>query len=144
MLSQSGVVSNKWFSSKTNSNNNCINGNNNNNCCNKKRRIDETNVITIKDSIINNISQLYLSSKLSDITIIVENESISCHKSILGSQSDFFEALFTTEMIESKQTEIELKETNAYLFRILLRLCYFGELDLNALTPHYIIDLFGI
>jgi len=135
MLSQSAVRDNKWIVNNMTNNNNC--------CNNKKRRIDETNVIDIKESIISNISQLYLSSKLSDITIVVENESIPCHKSILASQSHFFEAMFTTQMIESKQTQIELKETNAYLFRLLLKLTYFGELDLDALTPNIVVKLFG-
>ena len=124
-----------------------MNPKNNELICNKKRRFGDhllPNVMDVKDSIVANFSQLYLSPKYSDITLKVDNESIVCHKSILGSQSDFFDKLFSCQMMESTQNEIQLKETDPKLFRLLLKLTYFGEIDLQDIQPMDIIKLFGI
>ena len=110
----------------------------------KKRRINESeNLMDVKESIITTFSQLYLSPKFSDISIKVENETIACHKSLLCTQSDFFGRLLDSQMIESNESEIELKETDPQLFKLVLKLSYFGQIDLQELSPNDIIKLFG-
>ncbi|CAG2162474.1 unnamed protein product [Oppiella nova] len=119
----------------------------------KKRRFagnttdDQTSdslVMDMKDMIITNYSQLYLSTKFSDIVIKVEDQSMPCHKLVLGSQSDFFDRLFETQMLESTQSEVELKETDPQLFRLLLKLTYCGRIHLQSLDPTDVIKLYGL
>ncbi|XP_054155401.1 BTB/POZ domain-containing protein 9-like [Oppia nitens] len=102
-------------------------------------------VMNLTDAVIANFSSLYLSTKFSDVTIKVDTESIAGHKSVLGSQSDFFERLFESEMLESSQREIELKETDPEVFKMLLKLAYCGRLDLHELADQSdIIRVFGL
>ncbi|CAG2117189.1 unnamed protein product [Medioppia subpectinata] len=104
-------------------------------------------VIDMRDAVIANQSQLFSSPKFSDVTIAVEDVSIPCHKAILGSQSDFFDRLFESQMSESRLTANEplvLRDTDPQLFRVLLKLVYSGRLDFQELEPMDVIKLFGL
>ena len=110
----------------------------------KRRRMTGHDVMDLKDQIVANFSQLYLSAKLSDITIKVDKETIAAHKMILGINSDFFDRLFSSPMMESTQSEVELKETDPRVFRLLLKLTYFGHLDFSEMSPEDIIRVFSM
>ena len=69
-----------------------------------------------------------------DITLIAGGEQIPCHKAKLAESSSYFQAMFRTDMIESKASTVELKAVHAHLLRILVQYCYSHELDLTVDT----------
>ncbi|CAG2181091.1 unnamed protein product, partial [Oppiella nova] len=76
------------------------------------------------DQIITDRMSLFLRPEISDFVIIVGDQRLNVHKSVLMSSSEYFSALFNSEMIETKNREITLKETLIKPFVIVLRLAY--------------------
>lgn len=66
-----------------------------------------------------------------DITLIAEGQKFRAHKVVLAACSDYFRAMFTGNMLESRQNEIALNGVSADGFRILLDYAYTCLLSLN-------------
>lgn len=66
-----------------------------------------------------------------DITLIVGEKKIACHKAKLSESSSYFQAMFNSNMLESKAANVELKDVQAHLVRKLVQYCYSHELDLT-------------
>lgn len=66
------------------------------------------------------------------------------HRLILAAQSPFFEAMFFNPcMIESTAKEVQLKEIDADVFEILLKIVYSGYLDdITQQTPEKLVRLY--
>ena len=47
-----------------------------------------------------------------DVTLVAGNVEIPCHKEVIRNCSEYFAAMFSSQMIESTQDRIELKEVN--------------------------------
>lgn len=60
-------------------------------------------------NILAGLNDLRKKEELLDITLIVQNEVFHAHKAVLAACSDYFRAMFTDNMLESRQTEIVLK-----------------------------------
>lgn len=75
---------------------------------------------------------------LFDITIIVDNKSFKAHKTVLAACSDYFRAMFTEPMLESRQNEIKLNGVTAKGFQILLDYFYTSQIEL---TPSNVQDI---
>ncbi|XP_054155637.1 uncharacterized protein LOC128954095 [Oppia nitens] len=69
-------------------------------------------------------SSLFLKTTDSDFVVIVGDQRLCVHKSILQSSSEYFMALFNSDMIETKTKEIVLKETLVKPFLLVLKLTY--------------------
>lgn len=86
--------------------------------------------ILLHRQVLSNYESLYANNRLSDVKIIIEDSEFKVHRLILAAQSRFFEAMFfNPSMIESNNSEIQLKETDPDVFRILLKLVYSGSLE---------------
>lgn len=109
----------------------------------KKRRIGNQWTVDLKGVVVANLSQLYLSDRMSDVCLKVGDHSIPAHKSLLASHSDFFDRLFASPMIESSQSTIELKQTDPRLFRLLLKLIYFGQISFEEITSQDLVKVFS-
>ena len=66
---------------------------------------------------------------LSDVTILIGNQSIYCHKNILAYRCQYFHSLFMSNMKESIQGEIEIKEASYEAVYALLLYLYTGEIQ---------------
>jgi len=77
---------------------------------------------------------------LCDVTVQVGNKNIPAHRAVLASASQYFHAMFTGEMSESKQNVIILKEVDATALELLIEYCYTAEVtvteeNVQALLP---------
>ncbi|XP_049790538.1 kelch-like protein 26 isoform X1 [Schistocerca nitens] len=68
---------------------------------------------------------------LLDVTLVAEGEAFQAHRVVLASCSDYFRAMFTDAMRESRQSEICLNGVTAAGMRLLLDYAYTSRLALN-------------
>ncbi|XP_061172910.1 BTB/POZ domain-containing protein 9-like [Saccostrea echinata] len=93
-----------------------------------------------------NLGDLVENSDYSDITLIVENVPFPAHKVILATRSEYFRALLYGGMKESQPgtTQVELKDTSASAFSILLKYMYSGRLNLLEIKDENLLDILGM
>ncbi|KAJ9587276.1 hypothetical protein L9F63_019207 [Diploptera punctata] len=68
---------------------------------------------------------------LLDVTLVADGEAFQAHRVVLASCSDYFRAMFTDAMRESRQSEICLNGVTAAGMRLLLDYAYTSRLALN-------------
>jgi len=96
---------------------------------------------------VNNLSEdiasLFQQEVFCDVNLVVEDSSFPAHKIILAARSDYFRALLFGGLSESdpKCDKIELKDTNAAAFYILLKYIYSGRIELMSLKEELILDV---
>ena len=52
---------------------------------------------------------------LPDVTLVAGDTEIPCHRGVISKCSEYFEAMFESQMLESTQDRIELKEVTSIL-----------------------------
>ncbi|KAH9390009.1 BTB/POZ domain-containing protein 9 [Tyrophagus putrescentiae] len=73
---------------------------------------------------------LYREGRLTDVKIAIGGSEFNAHKLVLASQSPFFETMFfNAHMLESRAEAVTLKETDAEIFALLLKVVYGGRLE---------------
>ena len=77
------------------------------------------------------LNSLFENGELTDIVIRVGDEKIKAHKAILASCSPFLRAMFTINMKESQENEIELKEVKPEVLGLMVRYMYTGEVEVT-------------
>ncbi|XP_013381351.1 kelch-like protein 24 [Lingula anatina] len=75
----------------------------------------------------NGIHRLKKKAVFCDVTIDVAGQKFPCHKVVLASISNYFEAMFTNPMAESKSAEIEMKDMEPLVFETILDFIYSGK-----------------
>ncbi|RWS03904.1 hypothetical protein B4U79_19110, partial [Dinothrombium tinctorium] len=87
------------------------------------------------------VSQLYLSAHLSDIAIVIDDEKIPCHKTILAATSPFFEKC----LFDEKHVGNELiLDTSKQSFLPALKFMYTGELEFDNIDEDRLIEFFSL
>ncbi|KAF2354944.1 BTB/POZ domain [Trinorchestia longiramus] len=66
-----------------------------------------------------------------DVTLIAEGEHFKAHRLLLAACSDYFQAMFTDEMLERKQEDIVLHGVSAVGLHSILKYVYSGVLELD-------------
>jgi len=85
-------------------------------------------------------SDYYDNPTFSDITVVVGNREIRCHKLILN-KIPYFEALFRTTMKESTSQRVVLEEVETAHVEMMLKYAY-GTLTLFLIPPEELIELY--
>ncbi|XP_035678943.1 kelch-like protein 42 [Branchiostoma floridae] len=67
----------------------------------------------------------------SDITVCVEETSFLVHRRVLEESSDYFRAMFECDMMESRQSEVQLHDFRAEIFETVLDFLYTSEFCLD-------------
>jgi len=100
--------------------------------------------IDFTDGHLAQVGELFLSDLFSDVTLVVEGQSLSAHRVILAAKSDYFRTLLTSGMKESYSKEVELKDTPIQAFRLLLRFIYTGQMSLEEQELEVVLDVLGL
>lgn len=80
---------------------------------------------------------------LIDVNLNVNGKILPVHKVVLSAYSIYFRTLFTIGMIESKQSEIKIEESNPKLFEQVIDYFY-GEIDIKINTWETLMDFIEI
>jgi kelch-like protein 20 len=94
---------------------------------NKLSRVSERHPKLILDQ----IQQLRRNNELCDVLITCGNLKINAHKIILSSSSPYFRAMFTCELVESKQTEIRINDLDELAMEMLIDFCYTSKITVD-------------
>lgn len=74
--------------------------------------------------ILQSINRLRKKNRLCDVTLKVESREFPAHRVVLSACSDYFCAMFTSDMAESQKAEVELQGLSADTMEILLEFVY--------------------
>ncbi|XP_023216985.1 kelch-like protein 5 [Centruroides sculpturatus] len=80
------------------------------------------------------MKSLFVNRQLTDVVLKVENLRIPAHRLVLSAASDYFAAMFTNDLREAFQQEVELQAVNAEALQALIYYCYTGEIDIHEDT----------
>ena len=82
--------------------------------------------------LLHDVSHLYAEGLFSDVTLCAGNDEIKCHRNILAASSAYFLGMFQSELDESRQSKIPIKEMEASTLRLVLNYIYTGSVDLSV------------
>jgi len=92
--------------------------------------------------------ELYMNEPTSDVILVMGTDKIPAHKSVLMGCSDYFDAMFNSEMIECNLNEVKVEESLSQQFVFVLRIAYgftisaheLNDLSFNGLFDSLIIS----
>jgi len=82
--------------------------------------------------LLHSLSHLYADGLFTDVTLCVCNEEFKCHRNILAASSAFFMGMFQSELDESHQTTIPIKQMEASTLRHVLNYVYTGKVEMSV------------
>ena len=89
--------------------------------------------INHSSSVAEDISQLFLNEKLSDMVFIVEGKQIVAHKVVLAARSHTFrDLLFESTPLIACKREIHINDCSALSFKNFIKYIYTGKLSLTG------------
>ncbi|XP_050426283.1 BTB/POZ domain-containing protein 9-like [Adelges cooleyi] len=94
--------------------------------------------------LVNDISDLYLDERFSDVIFVVENEEFHAHRAVLASRSEYFRVLLYGGHIESHQKNVPIEKATATSFKVFLEYIYTGQMNLTILEGNVILELLSL
>lgn len=83
--------------------------------------------------VVKSIMDLSLEDGLfADVTVTVDGKEFHLHRLVLSAQSSFFRSMFTSNLKESYNRSIELKDVSASVFQLLIGYIYHGTIKLRV------------
>ncbi|KAK3739602.1 hypothetical protein QZH41_011223 [Actinostola sp. cb2023] len=77
---------------------------------------------------------------LCDVVLVVQREEFPAHKGILAANSNYFMAMFTTNMIEKEQARVVLKDVVPSAVRAILDYIYTGNLKIHQANVRELLE----
>uniref|UniRef100_A0A8C4QNS8 Kelch-like family member 4 n=1 Tax=Eptatretus burgeri TaxID=7764 RepID=A0A8C4QNS8_EPTBU len=75
-----------------------------------------------------------LHQRLCDVVLVVGSERIPAHRLVLSAVSDYFAAMFTSEVREARQNEVRMEAVDPAALWALVHYAYTGRLELHEET----------
>lgn len=83
--------------------------------------------------VVKSIMDLCLEDGLfADVTVVVDGKEFQLHRLVLSAQSSFFRSMFTSNLRETHDRKIELKDVSSSVFRLLVDYIYHGTIKLQV------------
>ncbi|XP_057318507.1 speckle-type POZ protein B-like isoform X2 [Microplitis mediator] len=95
---------------------------------------------TPQHKITDDLKELYDSKINSDVTLVVGNEKFKAHKIILSARSPVFFAMFTHEMKEKKDSEVDIPDIDPEIFNKMLQFIYTDEINNLDIDAVYLLE----
>ncbi|XP_072153340.1 kelch-like protein 5 isoform X4 [Bemisia tabaci] len=73
----------------------------------------------------------FLSGQLTDVILTAGGRQIAAHKLVLSAGSEYFAAMFTSDLCEARQNEITLQNIDGEALWHLVHYCYTGHIELQ-------------
>ncbi|XP_045102312.1 kelch-like protein diablo isoform X2 [Portunus trituberculatus] len=78
-----------------------------------------------------NINMLQKRRELCDVVLIVGSRKIFAHRVILSACSPYFHAMFTSELLEARLTEVPIRDIDEDAVDLLVNFCYTSEITIE-------------
>ena len=75
------------------------------------------------------MANLFKNDEKSDFKIICQGKSFPCLKVIIGGQSDVFNAMLESNLLEAKEGQVEIEDVSSDTMETLLKFMYQGKVD---------------
>ncbi|XP_069135195.1 kelch-like protein 2 [Argopecten irradians] len=95
---------------------------------------------TYLDATLGGLNILKKEDALCDVNLVVDGVKIKCHKVILAIFSEYFRAMFTREMEETDQNEIQLTEFECKTIQKMITLMYEGYAGFTAADARELLE----
>ncbi|XP_033109486.1 kelch-like protein diablo isoform X2 [Anneissia japonica] len=82
--------------------------------------------------LVSGITSLYEQRLLTDVILCVESSEFPCHRCVMASSSPYFHAMFTNDLLESKQERIKIGGVEAEAMQLIINYCYTSKIDITA------------
>lgn len=79
----------------------------------------------------NKLFEFWEKDILCDVIIRAGEKSIRCHRNVLACCSPYFQAMFTSPLAESRQTDITIKDIDEVVLEMLIKFAYTAKIVLN-------------
>ncbi|KAK3580709.1 hypothetical protein CHS0354_005713 [Potamilus streckersoni] len=89
--------------------------------------MDSSFRIKYLQSLSQGIAEIHHNKRYTDVIISVDETKFECHKLILGAMSHYFNAMFSTQMNESRDEVITIQNVDKDTFKTLLKYIYTGD-----------------
>lgn len=93
------------------------------------------------------LNEFHREKKYTDVNLIVGEKTFTCHRIILASASDYFDALFGGDFMESHEENVTLNNIDVGNFENVLNYVYTGELRISRENAYDLLNVacfFGI
>ncbi|OWF55117.1 kelch-like protein 2 [Mizuhopecten yessoensis] len=95
---------------------------------------------TFLDGVLKGFKFLREDDSMCDVTLVVQGMKFKCHKVILATFSDYFRTLFTIEMKEARQEEIQLASFRSETIRKMIMYIYRGYDEFTASNARELLE----
>ncbi|GFT03621.1 TD and POZ domain-containing protein 1 [Nephila pilipes] len=85
--------------------------------------------VGIRSEILSDFEHLFDNKLFSDMIVCVGDRQYNVHRLVLAARSPVFKAMFQSEMLESSESKIIIKDSDDEAFGELLRYLYVGEIN---------------
>ena len=97
---------------------------------------DQGRSYTLSDSeyggkILSRLNAFRSESVFTDTILCVEQEEFPCHKNVLAVSSAYFQAMFTSDLKESREVRISFSEVSAWTLKRIIDYAYSGQLEIT-------------
>ncbi|XP_005101555.1 kelch-like protein 21 [Aplysia californica] len=78
------------------------------------------------------LNEFRLGSLFTDAVLCVGQEEFPCHKNVLAVSSPYFQAMFTSDLKESRENKISFNDISPWTLKLVIDYAYSGKIEITA------------